>query len=150
MKSIFIYYSYTGSGDIIAEELNKKGVDLRKVIRLKKMPKSSFGGMMTGGFLAGIKHKDKLVDFDSNVEEYDQIIIGSPIWNARFSSPINTVLSKLNLSNKQVTFVLYSGSGEAKKAVKRINKEYANAKVIILKEPKKYPEELKKLDEIEL
>lgn len=150
MKSIYIYYSYTGNGEIVAEELNKKGVEIRKVVRKKKLPKSFFFGVMTGGFLAGIKHKDKLVDFDSNIEEYEQIIIGSPIWNARFSSPINTVLSKLDLSNKQVTFVLYSGSGEAKKAVKRINKEYANAKVIILKEPKKYPEELKKLDEIEL
>ena len=145
MKSIFIYYSYTGNGDFVADYLKEKGVEIRQVIREKKLPKSFFGGVMAGGFLAGIKHKDKIVGFDSNIEGYDSIIIGSPIWNGRFSSPINTVLSQLDLSNKKVTFVFYSGSGEGKKALKRINKEYKDAKVIFLKEPKKYPDELKKI-----
>ena len=148
MKRLFVYFSYTGSGDVVAEYLRDKTVDIRKVIRKKRLPKSFFWGMMTGGFLAGIKHKDKLLDFDSNIDGYDEIIIGSPIWNGRISSPTNTVLSKLDLANKKVTFVFYAGSGEGKKALKRISKEYPNARVIFLKEPKKYNDELKKLDEI--
>lgn len=146
MKKLFIYYSYTGNGELIANNLKEKGYDLRLVIRKKKLPKSFFFGILTGGFLAATKHKDKLVDFDENVEEYGEIVIGSPIWNARFSSPINTVLAKLNLKDKKVKFILYSGSGEAPKALKRINKEYPEAEVIILKEPKKYNEELTKLN----
>ena len=147
MKKLFIYYSYTGNGELIANNLKEKGYDLRLVIRKKKLPKSFFFGILAGGFLASTKHKDKLVDFDENVEEYDEIVIGSPIWNARFSSPINTVLAKLNLEDKKVKFILYSGSGEAPKALKRINKEYPEAEAIILKEPKKYGEELSKLDD---
>ena len=146
MRKLFVYYSYTGNGDEVAKYLRVRGYDLRMVQRKKKLPKSFFFGIMTGGFLAGIKHKDKLVDFDENTEEYDEIVVGSPIWNGRFSSPINTVLSKLSLKDKKVKFVLYSGSGEAPKALKRINKEYPGAEVIILKEPKKYKEELSKLD----
>ena len=148
MKKLFIYYSYTGNGELIANNLKEKGYDLRLVIRKKKLPKSFFFGILAGGFLASTKHKDKLVDFDENVEEYDEIVIGSPIWNARFSSPINTVLAKLNLKDKKVKFILYSGSGEAPKALKRINKEYPEAEVIILKEPKKYNEELTKLNNL--
>ena len=83
----------------------------------------------------------------SNTGNGDRIIIGSPIWNGRFSSPINTVLSKLDLTNKEVTFLFYSGSGEGKHALKRVNKEYPNAKTLILKEPKKHKDELKKLAE---
>ena len=148
MKTLFIYYSHTGNGELVSQALQEKGVAIRKVIRKKKLPKSFFWMIMSGGFLAGIKHKDKLVNFDKNIDEYDNIIVGSPIWNGRFSSPINTVLHQLDLSSKTISFVLYSGSGEANHALKRINKEYPSSKVIILKEPKKYPEQLKKLDEL--
>ena len=148
MKSLFIYYSYTGNGELLAKELEKKGIALRPVKRKKPLPKSFFLGMMSGGFLAAIKHKDALLDFDADVAGYDHIIIGSPIWNARLASPINTVLASLPLEGKAITFLLYSGSGEGKKALKRIGKEYPNAEVIHLKEPKKYPEELSKLSQL--
>lgn len=150
MKNIFIYYSFTGNGDVVAQELASKSVDIRKVIRKKKMPKSFFFSILSGGFLASTKHKDKLKDFNPNIKDYEHIIIGSPIWNARLSSPINRVLSELDLSNKCLTFILYSGSGEGPKAVKRIQKEYKNAAIIILKEPKKYLEELHKLKQLSL
>ena len=145
MKRLFIYFSDTGNGDLVASYLEDKGVDIRKVIPKKKLPKSFFFKILTGGFLAGLKKKSKLVDFDSNIEGYDEVIIGSPIWNARFSSPINKVLSLLG-KDERLSFLLYSGSGEAKKALKRIEKEYGKRKVIILKEPKKYQEALEKLE----
>lgn len=148
MKRLFIYYSYTGNGDFVANYLKQNDFDIRKVIRKKKLPKSFFFGVLAGGFLAGIKHKDIIVDFDEDVLEYDEIVIGSPIWNGRFASPINTVLSKLDLRGKNVTFILYSGSGEGAKALKRIKKEYPEAKVYFLREPKKNPDELLKLSHI--
>ena len=148
MKTLFIYYTNTGNGDLIADYLSNKGVDVRKVERKKKMPKSFFFNVMTGGFLAGINHKDKLVNFNSNIADYEYIIIGSPIWNDRFSTPINTVLSQLDLSNKTIAFALYSGSGEGKHAKAKIEKNYPNALVVIMKEPKKYSDELNKLDEL--
>ena len=148
MKKLFIYYSYTGNGEIVAEYLAKKKIDLRKVTAKKKLPKSFFFGMLTGGFLASIKYKDELVDFDTDISEYDEIIIGSPIWNARVSSPITGVLAKLNLKDKKLVFVFYAGSGEGKHALKRLTKEYPEAEIIFLKEPKKYPEELAKLDNL--
>lgn len=148
MKKLFIYYSYTGNGDFVAESLKEDGFEIYKVQRKKKLPKSFFFGVLTGGFLAGIKHKDKLVNFIADIEGYDQIVIGSPIWNGRFSSPINTVLSKLDLKDKNLAFVFYAGSGEGVKARKRIEKEYPNSKVIFLKEPKKNNDELKKLKDL--
>ena len=55
MKSLFIYYSYTGNGDFVADYLKEKDVEIRQVIREKKLPKSFFCGVMDGGFLAGIR-----------------------------------------------------------------------------------------------
>ena len=151
MKKVFYYYSHTGSGEVVAKHFEELGYEIRLIQRKKKMPKSFFWCIMSGGFLAGIKHKDKLVDFNADIEDVDEIVIGSPIWNKRFASPTNMALwliGSKDLNSKKLTFVLYSGSGEAKKAVKRIQKEYPNAKIILLKEPKKYPEELEKLKDI--
>ena len=147
MEKLFIYYSYTGNGEIVAEKIKEKGVDLRAINPQKPLPKSFLGGMLTGGFLAGIKAKTPLKDFNSDVSQYDEIIIGSPIWNARIASPINTVLDALKGTDKKISFIFYAGSGTGKKAAKRISKEYPDSKVLFLQEPKKYPENLEKLND---
>ena len=133
---VLYYFSMTGNGDKVASVLEKSGIAVRKVENLKPFPKSKFLSIMAGGFSAGIKKKAKLKDYDKNIEGFDEVIIGSPIWNSRFSTPINTVLNDLDLSSKKVSFVLYSGSGEGPKAIERINKEYPGSKITIIKEPK--------------
>ena len=147
MKKIFIYYSLNGSGDKVASILMTKGIDIRKVIADYKVSKSNFSMIMKGGFLAGINYKAKLIDFNDDVNSYDEVIIGSPIWNNRFSCPINTVLSQLDLTGKKLTFILYSASGKENKAVKKINKLYPDAEIINLKEPKEL-ESIPELDNI--
>ena len=146
MKKLFIYYSYTGNGEIVANNLKEEGIDIRKAETLKRsLPKSFFWGMMSGGFQAAIKKKAKLKEFDYDISAYDEVIIGSPIWNGRFPPAINTILANLKIDSQSLSFILYSGSGTAPKAIKRINKEYKNSQYIVLKEPKKYPEELEKI-----
>ena len=145
MKKIFIYYSLSGNGDEVASFLSAKGFEIRKVETVKPMPNNFILRILTGGFKAGINYKDELKDFDSNIDDYDTVIIGSPVWNARFSSPINTVLSKLNLENKDLKFILYSGSGASSKATALIKKNWPKADIIDLKEPKTNKDELEKL-----
>lgn len=146
MKKLFLYYSYTGNGDLVAKKMEEKGFEIRKVVAKKRLPKSFFWMIMTGAMQAGLKKKAKLLDFDQNIEGYDEIVIGSPIWNGRFPPALNTLFAKLPLKDKNISFLFYSGSGEGPKALKRINKEFPNAKYLFLKEPKKYPDELNKID----
>ncbi len=146
MKRIFIYYSLSGNGDLVADFL-KNTYEIRKVVTSEPLPNNRLLQILAGGYKAMINYKDRLIDFDNNIDEYDHIIIGSPIWNDRLSSPINSVLDKLKLNNKKVTFVLYSGSGKANKANDFINNNY-KSKIIILKEPLKNLTELNKLKEI--
>ena len=146
MKKLFLYYSYTGNGDLVAKKMEEKGFEIRKVVAKKRLPKSFFWMIMTGAMQAGLKKKAKLLDFDQNIEGYDEIVIGSPIWNGRFPPALNTLFAKLPLKDKNISFLFYSGSGEGPKALERINKEFPNAKYLFLKEPKKYPDELDKID----
>lgn len=146
MSKAFIYYSNTGNGDLVASVFEKNGYEVIKVTPKKELPKRFFFKVLTGGFLAGMNVKAKLVDFDVDASKYEKIVIGSPVWNGRLSSPINGALTKLDLSDKEVTFVLYAGSGEAKHAPKQIKKLGIKANIVFLKEPKKYQEELEKLN----
>ncbi len=143
MKKIFIYYSFSGNGDEVAAYLKEKKYDIRKIKTAKPLPNNLVLSIITGGFLAGINHKDKLIDFDPDIRTYDEVVIGSPIWNNHLSCPINTVLDEIDLVGKKITFILYSGSGNTKKAIEKINKLYPETKIINLKEPKKNEAQLK-------
>ena len=147
MKKLFIYYSNSGNGDIVANYLKRKDFDIRKVKSKFKLSKNIFLSMMKGGFSAFIGSKPKLIDYNNDVSSYDEIYIGSPIWNGRLACPTNTILKETDLSNKLLTFVLYSGSGDGKKVVFKLLKKYPNARIINLKEPKKYNQELEKIGE---
>ena len=144
MNTLFLYFSHSGSGDAVAAYLEEKGVTIRKVEPVRRLPKSFFWSVMTGGFLATIGHRSKLKDFDKDFGSFDRIVIGSPVWNGRISCPINELLASTSFGEKSLFFLLYAGGGEAPKAVQRISEEYPNAGVLVLKEPKKHPEELEK------
>lgn len=146
MKRLFLYYSLSGNGDLVANYLKEKDFDIRKVESKLKLSKNLFLCMMKGGFLALTGSKPKLINYDNNIDDYDEVVIGSPIWNGRFAAPTNTILKETDLEGKKLTFILYAGGGEAPKTVKKINKLYPNSKVITLKQPKKYASELEKIE----
>ena len=145
MSKLLIYYSYTGNVELISSYFKENGYELRRVTEKKKMPKSFFFSILLGGFRAGIHAKGKLIDYDNDVSKFDEIVIASPIWNGRLTPAINSVIKQTNLENKKVSFVLSAGGGEAPKAIKKIRKLFGDVEVIVLKEPKKYPDELEKL-----
>ena len=147
MKKIFIYYSLSKNGDTVADYFRDKGYDIRKVITKRKYPNSMFGRIMMGGYKATFNKKDRLLGFDTDINGYDKIIIGSPIWNDRLCAPINSVISLLELEGKDVTFVLYSASGKGEHAREKVMKLFG-ADSVVLKEPKVNKEELDKIKDI--
>ena len=146
MSKLFIYYTLSGNGDVVANYLSEKGVDMRKIETKYKLSKHMLPAMMKSGFHAMIGKKAKLINYNNDISNYDEIIIGSPIWNSRLTPPINTVLKITNLESKKVTFILYSGGGMGKKATKKLSKKYPNSTIINIKQPKKYNDELKKVE----
>ena len=145
MKKLVIYYSLTGNTDKIAQELSLKGYETRRVYEKKKMPKSFFWMVFIGGFRAGMHLKGKLINYDNDVSKYDEVVIISPIWNGLTPPAINSVLKQTDLSNKKLIFIFSAGSGEAPKMTSKINKRYPGSEVIVLKDPKRYTDEMKKV-----
>lgn len=145
MKKLFLYYSLTGNGDLVASCFQEHGYDIRKVVEKAKTPKVFFFRILVGGFRAGLKMKGKLVNYNNDVSEYDEIIIGSPVWNGRFPPAINAVLKQTDFLGKTVAFLFYSGSGDQPKVEKDIKKQFPHSTILVIKEPKNHKEELKKI-----
>lgn len=145
MKKIFIYYSLTGNGDLVANYLKQKGYEIIKVITEEPLPNNFILRTLTGGYKAMINYEDKISNFNTDISNYEDVIIGSPIWNDRLSSPINTVLKRIEIKDKKLSFILYSGKGNAKIATKLIKDKFPGSIITHLKEPKNNPKELNKI-----
>lgn len=148
MKGIFIFYSFSGNGDIVAKKMNEKGFEVRKAESSFKLSKNLLPQMLKGGFSAFIRQKPPLENYNGDVSGFDTVCIGAPIWNGRLASPVNTVLDKTDLRGKKVVFILYSGSGSAGNAEKYIKKHYPDADIIHITQPKDNPDQLLKLENI--
>jgi flavodoxin len=104
MKRLVVYYSRTGTtkelGEAIAQAL---GADTDEIIDQKqRMGKIAFiraGKDAMGGKLTKIEVK-------RNPEEYDVIIIGTPIWASRVTPAVRTYLTTYNFSGKQLFFFI--------------------------------------------
>lgn len=145
MKKYFIYYSNSGNGDFVAEALKRSDVSLIKVEPKKHIKKMNFFRIIRYGGEAMMKKKMPIQQLDLILDSDDVVVIGSPIWNDRLSTPILTLLDKYEFDKKTTRFVLYSGGGKAAHAEKQIAKMGFEKKAIVLKEPKKYSEEVKVL-----
>jgi multimeric flavodoxin WrbA len=145
MKKYFIYYSNSGNGDFVAEALKRSDVSLIKVEPKKHIKKMNFFRIIRYGGEAMMKKKMPIQQLDLILDSDDVVVIGSPIWNDRLSTPILTLLDKYEFDKKTTRFVFYSGGGKAAHAEMQIAKMGFEKKAIVLKEPKKYSEEAKVL-----
>lgn len=109
-KILVVFYSRTGNtkkvGEAIAQELN---CDVEQIMDVKSR-KGLFGWFRSGAeavkeVLAPIQ------DTKKDPSAYDMVIIGSPVWGSRMSSPVRTYISKNKEHFKQVAFFI-SCSGE--------------------------------------
>ena len=125
MKKIFVYYSLTGNLDYVASILKKeKDIDILKLEPVKEYPNSGFKKFLWGGKSAVMKEKPQLVKYDFN-DNYDEIIIGTPIWAGTFTPPIRTFImeNKNKLNNKKISIILTCSGGNAIKALKELKSE---------------------------
>ena len=106
MKRLVVYYSRTGTtkelGEAIAQAL---GADTDEIIdqkqRLGKIAFLRAGKDAKQGNLTEIEVK-------RNPEEYDVIILGSPLWGGNLTPAVRTYLTNYNLGGKQLFFFITS------------------------------------------
>lgn len=141
----FIYFSASGNGDFIAEYLKEKGYTPVKVEMVKPIKKINFFSIMKYGFRAGLNKKEKIKELNLDLKADDEVIIGSPIWNDRLSTPINTLLDKYTFNKEATRFILYPAGEGTKKSLEQLEKLGFKLPPIVYTYPLKNKDKIKEL-----
>lgn len=129
MKRLVVYYSLSGNTEEAAEKIAKAiGADLLKVETVKEMPKGFLSQMLVGGGQVMMKYIPELKPMDKDANDYDEIILGSPIWNSKGVPAINAFLKDEKAAAKVKSLFFLSGGGEVAKGLEAITKLLPNLK----------------------
>jgi flavodoxin len=107
-KVLVIYYSMGGSTKLVADILRKKtGADVYEIRPLKKY---GFVSAMFAKF-RGTRRIELAMDNLPNLDSYDIVFIGSPVWAYSVSTPVLSFLERVDFRGKKVLpYATYQGS----------------------------------------
>lgn len=129
-KKLIVYFSYTGNTKKIANLIkNKLNCDILELIPKVPYSKDYQSVVDEEQSKEGENHLRDYIDININLDEYDTIIIGTPVWWYRECSVIRTFLTKNDLSNKKV-IPYATNAGWLGKTFIEIKKLCPNSKVI--------------------
>ena len=140
MKKLVVYYSLSGNTEEAAKKIaEKSGADLLKLQTKKNMPKSFAAQLFVGGGQVILNHIPELLPYEKDVDAYDEIILGSPIWNSKGVPAVNAFLKNENTAKKVTALFFLSGGGDTKKGLEAITKKLPNMKTTVSLLDKKQP-----------
>lgn len=120
MKKIIIYYSYTGHTKMIAEYMAKKLgcniLELKPVKPYSTNYQTVVDEEQTNDTELHLREYEPL---NINLKEYDEIILGTPVWWYSISPVIRSFLKNEDLTNKTI-FPFATNAGWLGKTFKEI------------------------------
>jgi flavodoxin len=114
MKTLILYYSWSSAGNTekLAKYMAEKlGADMEKIID-KKEKKGAIGWVLAGK-KAAMKELTELEPLKSDLNQYDLIAIGGPVWSWNIGPVVRTLLTEHDFSEKKIiSFCTMDGSGD--------------------------------------
>jgi menaquinone-dependent protoporphyrinogen IX oxidase len=143
-QTLIMYYSKTGKTKIVAEELKVLIPDAR-LVEIKSDVGIMKAVMWQQLFNRNACNEPIAVD----LERYDRVILCSPLWLQKISSPMRTIINTVPLTGKQVQMVVvcagHFGEGGQKKLKKQLaSKEINLVSLAIIKSGGKTDEDIRK------
>ena len=125
MKSLVVYYTRTGNAKFVAETIAAElGSDIEELVDLKKRA-GKIGWMMAGK--DATQEKQTQIGPTTRVpQDYDLIILGTPIWASKPTPAIRTYIAKNDLSGKNVA-LFFTMDSNLKQAVEKTKALIPNA-----------------------
>ena len=111
MKTLIVYYSRSGITRKVAEEL-KHNLDCDIEELIDKKDRSGSLGYMRSVINALRKSPANLEEIKNDPASYDLVIIGTPVWTMKMSTPIRTYIQQNHPKfNNVAFFATAAGSG---------------------------------------
>lgn len=119
MKSLVLYYSFEGNTENIAKAI-ATGIDadIEMVKPVKELKSKGFSKFIWGGSQVVMGKKPKIQPINVNIETYDFILIGTPIWAGTYAPPIKTLIENEYIKNKKVAYFYTHEGGHSKAMAK--------------------------------
>lgn len=109
-KVLVVYFSYTGNTRKLANKIHEKvGGDIVEIEPVTPYSSDYKTVEAQGKKEEEEDYKPEIKTKIDNIESYDAVLIGSPIWWYQIAPPVKTFLDKNNLSGKKV--VLFTTNG---------------------------------------
>jgi len=117
MKTLIIYYSYTGKTKILAvEKAGELNADIEEVTEIKKP--SMFKAFFIGVPCALKRKKAKINPVKSEFSNYDKIIIMAPVWAGNPAPAFNNIIEYIP-SGKKIELIMVSAGGGTKDSAEK-------------------------------
>ena len=115
MKTALIYYSYEGNSALIAEAV-KAGlaVDVFEIKTVNTKKRKGFTKYLWGGYQAVMGRKPALLPLSVDVNAYDLIILGTPVWAGSPAPALVSFLSKTAITGKKLALFCCHAGGKGK------------------------------------
>jgi len=119
MKSLVVYYSFTGKtrlvAQAVAEALNAALVEIEE-----RRPIPMPFVYLSGSFAAFMNRGSKINSVDVDLKQYERIFVGSPMWAYRPAPAINSFMYRTNFEGRSVIPFFTMGGDTSEKALANI------------------------------
>ncbi len=130
-KTLVLYYSQTGATKVVAEELQRQlGADIASIEAVEPYDADYAATVQRWRQEREVGVKVAIQPLAVNLDQYDTVFLGFPIWGGTYASPMATFLADNSLAGKTVVTFATFGSGGIDSATADVAKTQPDATVI--------------------
>ena len=128
MKNLIVYYSFEGNTAFVAEQLQEllkeKGeeADIYEIKAQQNPPHSGFFKFAKGGFYALTQKDPGIEPVDLDINSYDRLFIGTPIWASNPPGAIKAFIKQAEPVGRDCVLIACSGGGNSGKTFEKLGK----------------------------
>ena len=131
MNTLVVYFSRTGSTRKIAQAIaDQLGCPIEEITE----PKGRKGsiGFMRSGYQAYRQKSSKINPVAAKMKDFDMVIVGTPLWAGRLSSPVRAFLIQHGKDIKKAAFFCTKASSEPERVFEAMQSLVGKAPVATL------------------
>ena len=123
MKDLIVYFSLEGKTEYVVNKIKEiNNADVLKLVPKKAYSDKGFSKFLWGGKSAVMGEKPKLEEYTVDLDAYDRIILGFPVWASTFTPPLRTFICDNidTIKNKRIAAFACQGGSGAEKALTKL------------------------------
>ena len=130
-KILVLYYSQTGTTEAVAQELGSRlGADIEAIVPVESYGTDFQGAIERGGRELREGILPEIEPLRADLQSYDVIFLGYPIWFGTYANPISTVLANGDFTGKKIVPFCTFGSGGLDSSVNAIKEKLPEVEVL--------------------